>query len=93
MLSEPLKKSVDYNFLSIKNIFFNALTEINYAKACYFIICIMMKAIVMFQCRKYKASDKVRNKAEFIYNKFKAVFLEKGENFAAVSSLLYCLLY
>ena len=39
-----------------------------------------------FQCRKYKGSDQVKKKSEFIYNKFKAMFLiGESENFAMVS--------
>ena len=42
--------------------------------------------MLYFQCRKYKGSDRVRKKSEFIYNKFKAMFLiGEGENFAMVS--------
>ena len=41
---------------------------------------------VCFQCRKYKGSDLVKKKSEFIYNKFKAMFLiGESENFAMVS--------
>lgn len=44
------------------------------------ILCCVNYGHVMFfsdfwQCRKYKASEKIRQKAEFLYHKFKALFL------------------
>ena len=41
--------------------------------------------LLLFQCRKYKGSDQIRKKAEYIYCKFKQLFVNGDGHVEGVS--------
>ncbi len=85
------------NFLALKSVDFcqyNVLNRIS----CFSSLCIQcprdycelpnvddnVLCVIAFQCRKYKASSRVRNKAEFLYHKLKGLYMKGDETTAQV---------
>ena len=49
---------------------------------------------MLFQCRKYKGSEQIKKKAEYIYCKFKQFYLTSNDENVSLHTLQFsCLFY